>query len=147
MRLLFLLLIALVFSGCFLFKDYKRKEFLYSRNGQPQTLRLLVPKGYVKEVTSDTAGLRLHSFQYPDGATLYAAYLTDTTYELQSFNRNVHVPLQLLQGGQVYKGQDADELFYREIRQGNLRFGYKGVPRVNETYFDSATNYASWQRR
>lgn len=135
------------FSSCFLFKDYKRKEFSYTQNGQAQALPLLVPKGYSKEEVKDTAGIRLHSFQYPGGALLYAAFLTDTTYELQPFDKTVHQPKPVGTNGLVYKGQNAGHLFYREIRQGNLRFGYSGVPEGNEVYFDSATNYAAMQRR
>ena len=138
---------AVGFSSCFLFKDYRKKEFAYTQNGRPQTVKLIVPKGYWKEEAKDTAGMRLHTFQYPGGAVLYAAYLTDTTYELQSFNKAVHQPAAHPSGGRVYKGQATDEMLYREVRQGRLRFGYHGVPLVNETYFDSATNYAAWQGR
>jgi hypothetical protein len=46
----------------------------------------------------------------------------------------------------VYKGQDEKELFYREIRQGNLRFGYRQVSPDAELLFDSATNFASLQK-
>lgn len=146
MRFIFFLLLLFCLSACFLFKDYKKKEFSFIQNGQTRTLSLLVPKGYTKEEAKDTGGIMLYSFQYPSGAVLYAAYLTDTTYQLQAFNPTVHQPLELPQGGRVYKGQDENENFYREIRQGNLRFGYRSVSEANEVLFDSATNYASWQR-
>lgn len=133
--------------SCFLSKEYKRKSFAYTQNGQAQTVSLLVPKGYTKEEVRDTAGIRLHNFQYPGGALLYAAYLTDTAYELQPFDKTVHQPKPIGANGLVYKGQNANLLFYREIRQGNLRFGYSGIPAANEVYFDSATNYAAMQRR
>lgn len=147
MRNLCCLILVVSLSSCFLFKDYRKKEFSYTNNGRTQSLPILVPKGFVKEEMSDTAGIKLYTYQYPGGAVLYAAHLTDTTYELQAFNKDVHRPLSLAQGGRVYKGQTANGLFYREIRQGTWRFGYKDVPRVNESYFDSATNYASWQKR
>ncbi|HVF97691.1 MAG TPA: hypothetical protein VM871_10230 [Flavisolibacter sp.] len=144
MRLIYFVVLTIVLSSCFLFKDYRKKEFAYTQAGQQKTLFLIAPKGYVKEEVKDTAGIRLHTFQYPGGALLYAAYLTDTTYELQSYNKDLHQPIAHGQGGLVYKGQEGSESFYREIRQGNFRFGYRGVPRVNETFFDSATNYAAW---
>lgn len=144
-RTAFLLLLTTALNACFLFKDYKKKEFAYTQNAQAQILPIIVPKGYVKEEAKDTAGIRLYTFHYPDGALLYAAYLTDTTYELQSFNKALHQPKPIGINGLVYKGQDADDLFYREIRQGNLRFGYRNVPAIHETYFDSATNYAVLQ--
>lgn len=147
MRTAVFVFIAVVFSSCFLFKDYKRKAFAYNQNGQPQTLSLLVPKGFSKEEVKDTAGIRLHSFQYPGGALLYAAYLTDTAYELQPFDKTAHQPKPMGTKGMVYKGQNADLSFYREVCQGHLRFGYSGVPEERETYFDSATNYAAMGRR
>lgn len=146
-NLVLFFVLALLASGCFLFRDYKRREFSYTQNGQAQRLPLIAPKGFTKEEVTDTAGIRLHSFRYPGGAVLYAAYLADTSYELQPFPKDLHQPLALRTGGRVYKGQNEQELFYREIRQGNFRFGYYGVPAANETYFDSATNYPAWRVR
>lgn len=108
---------------------------------------LVVPKGFVRQSRTDTAGISLQSFEYPGGAVLYAAYLKDTSVELQSFDKRIHQPLQHRLGGQVYKGQDSNDRFYREIRQGRLRFGYRNVSDVQEGFFDSATNHASLQRR
>ena len=144
-KLLAFLPILLV--SCYLFKDYKKTDFVYNQNGQAVSVPLLVPRGYVKHEKADTAGISLQTFRYADGAILYAAYLTDTTYELQSFNKRLHQPLINRSGALVYKGQSANELFYREIRQGNFRFGYRNVPLINESFFDSATNYASLQNR
>lgn len=120
---------------------------MHNRNGQATALPIIIPKGYVKEERTDTAGIALFTFHYPDGAYIYAAYLADTTYELQAFDKTYHQPLVHRLGGWVYKGQTADKLFYREIRQGAYRFGYRNVSLANEGYFDSATNYASLQRR
>ncbi|HEX8316004.1 MAG TPA: hypothetical protein VF609_13475 [Flavisolibacter sp.] len=107
---------------------------------------LIVPRGFVKQERRDTAGVSLQTFYYPGGAIMYAAYLADTTFEIQPFSKTSHQPLVHRLGGLVFKGQDENELFYREIRQGNLRFGYRGVPSLNEDFFDSATNFASLQK-
>jgi hypothetical protein len=139
--------VVILFSSCFLFKDYRKKEFVYERNGQQVSVPIIVPKGYTKQEKIDTAGITLYSFQYSDSAYMYAAYLTDTAYQLQQFNKTIHQPLFHRLGGLVYKGQDEKELFYREIQQGNLRFGYRNVPLHLEALFDSATNYASLQKR
>jgi hypothetical protein len=133
--------------SCFLFKDYKKKEFIYTRNGQAAALPIIVPKGFLKQETADTAGVTLHTFYYTGGAILYTAYLTDTTAELQPINKNIHQPQLHRLGGLVYKGQDEAELYYREIRQGPFRFGYRFVPGTLESQFDSATNFASLQKR
>ena len=142
-----LLFFIFLLQSCFLFKDYRKKQFVYSTNGQTASLPIIVPKGYVKEEKIDSGGITIQTFRYNDGAVLYAAYLTDTTYELQSIDKAIHQPLFHRLGGLVYKGQDKNDLYYREIRQGNWRFGYQNVPEIFETQFDSATNYASLQKR
>jgi hypothetical protein len=134
-------------SSCFLFKEYRRSQFSYSNNGQTVVMPLVVPKGFSRQERTDTAGISLQTFYYPNGAVLYTAYLADTAYELQSFNKRLHQPQIHRLGGLVYKAQDEKELFYREIRQGHLRFGYRQVPGAFELQFDSATNHASLQRR
>ncbi|HEV7331756.1 MAG TPA: hypothetical protein VGN63_12025 [Flavisolibacter sp.] len=140
----FVLLVA--FYSCFLFRDYKREEFTYTQQGARTTVPLVVPRGFVKEESVDTAGVFLKTFYYGNGAMLYAAYVTDTATMLQPINNRVHQPQYHRLGGLVYKGQDQNELFYREIQQGHLRFGYRKVPRDWELLFDSATNHASLQK-
>ena len=128
-------------------KNYRKKEFSYQANGNSTVLPIIVPRGYAKEERKDTAGISLYVFYYPQGYYLYAAHLVDTSYELQAINKSRHQPLIHRLGGQVYKGQDRNELFYHEIRQGNLRFGYRNVPGYLEFEFDSATNFASLQHK
>lgn len=144
-RFLFFFLI-IFFSSCFLRRDYKRLNFTYANSGGATTIPLVVPRGYSKVEKGDTAGVTLQTFYYPNGAVLYTAYLTDTTVEVQSFDKTLHQPQIHRLGGLVYKGQDERELFYREIRQGPLRFGYRSVPKKAEFEFDSATNFASLQK-
>jgi hypothetical protein len=145
-RITLLLVSAVVISSCFLSKDFKKRKFTYTQDGQTRVLPIVVPKGYAKEQRTDTAGISLLTYTYEDGSVLYAAYLKDTAYELQSYNKAIHEPQVHRLGGLVYKGQDEYLRFYREIRQGNLRFGYRYVPSFNELEFDSATNYASLQK-
>lgn len=148
MKLLTLFLISsILLSSCFLFKEYRKKKFVYTANAQKVSLPIIVPKGYLKQERTDTAGISLYTFSYPGGAILYAAYLTDTTAELQPINTIIHQPHIHRLGGVVYKGQDENELYYREIRQGAFRFGYRFVPEIFELQFDSATNFASLQKR
>ena len=141
------LFVAVLLSSCFLFKDYKKKEFVYSKGGQTASLPIIVPKGYLKQESADTAGVIVHTFYYSGGAILYTAYLTDTTVALQPISASAHQPQFHRLGGTVYKGQDENELYYREIRQGAFRFGYRFVPEIFELQFDSATNFASLQKK
>lgn len=135
-----------ILSSCFLRKEYKQSSFSYTANGQAATIPLVVPRGYAKKEKKDTAGITLETFYYPNGAILYAAYLTDTSYQIQPFDKTLHQPQIHRLGGLVYKGQDEKELYYREIQQGALRFGYRLVPEAYEVQFDSATNFASLQK-
>lgn len=107
----------------------------------------IIPKNYVKQEIRDSAGNREQYYYYTGGGVLYAAYLADTTKELQPINIKIHQPQIHRLGGLIYKGQDSADLYYREIRQGNFRFGYRFVPEVLELQFDSATNFASMQRK
>ena len=140
------LLVIISFSSCFLFRDYRKRDFVYEENGQIRVISLEVPRGYVREERKDTAGIRLQTYYYQGGAILYAAFLRDTAFELQHYNKAIHQPEEHRLGGWVFKGQEEDLRFYREIRQGNLRFGYRYVPALFEIQCDLATNQASLQR-
>ena len=141
--------ISLIFliSSCFLFKPYKKTKFVYTYNGEIKSIPLEVPKGYLKQEQKDTAGITLQTFYYSGGALLYTAYLSDTTIELQPIDTAKHQPLMHRLGGLIYKGLDEKDLYYREIRRGHLRFGYRYVPRAFEVQFDDATDFASLQKQ
>jgi len=141
------LLIIFLLPACFLAREYKQTSFSYTANGQSASMPLIVPRGYVKDERIDTAGVIMHLFHYANGAFLYAAYVSDSTAQLQAINKSLHQPVGGPQGGLVYKGIDENELFYREIRRGPLRFGYRNVPESVELRFDSATNFAALQSR
>jgi hypothetical protein len=144
-RIVLFFLTSAALSACFLAREYKQKQFTYSDNGRLVTLPLMVPRGYLKEEKKDTAGITLQTFYYPGGAMLYTAYLQDTAFTIQPFNESLHQPQIHRLGGLVFKGQDEKNLYYREIRRGNLRFGYRLVPEAVELPFVSATNFASLQ--
>lgn len=139
------LFVVFMSPACFLAREYKQASFSYTANGQLASMPLIVPKGYVKEERIDTTGVMMHLFRYANGAFLYAAYVPDTTAQLQAINKSLHQPVGGPQGGLVYKGIDENDLFYREIRRGPLRFGYRNVPESVELRFDSATNFAARQ--
>lgn len=136
------------FSACFLRgKPYRTSQITFDSNGQALTVPLIVPRGYTKQERIDTAGVALQTFYYPGGPVFYVAHLRDTAYQLQAIDERLHQPRVHFLGGRVFKGIDKNELFYREVQQGNLRIGYRLVPKSVELLFDSATNYAALQRR
>lgn len=139
------LLLVFVCPACFLSRPYRSAVFDYTRDGQTVKLPLVVPKGFVKQERLDTAGAILHTFRYPGGALFYSAFVKDTNVQLQPINEAVHQPVPGPMGSLVYKGQDQQALFFREIRHGCLRFGYRNVTGEDEWRFDSATNFAAKQ--
>lgn len=144
---LYLLLLFLL-SACFFRRnDFKPSQFTYSANGQDYAVPLMVPKGFQRQERVDTAGIALQTFYYPGGQVFYVAHLRDTTFQLQAIDERLHQPRVHFLGGRVFKGIDKNELFYREIQQGNLRIGYRLVPKGAELLFDSVTNYAAMQIR
>jgi hypothetical protein len=85
-------------------------------------------------------------YTYPDGTFLYFAN-GDTLKKYQPINEEMNVRLPHPAGGWMYKGMDSSKrLFWREVRQGNLRFGYRNVSADSEIRFDSSLNYASYPK-
>jgi hypothetical protein len=141
------LLLLIIASSCSLFNGFKRKEFHYTDNNTPQTIALLLPKGFKGEKKNiDSAGNQQQVFSYENGAFLYFAFLTDTTKEYQPIMEERHVAKMHPAGGLFYKGRDSTGLYWRELRRDNFRAGYKNVSSEVEEKFDSAINYAGYRR-
>jgi hypothetical protein len=143
-----LLIFVLFFlSSCTLFQGFRTKSFSYTTGKEKRILPLLVPAKYLKEErTSDENGNEVIVYTYPDSAFLYFAN-ADTVKEYQPINEEMHLPLPHPAGGWMYKGMDSSKrLFWREIKQGNLRFGYRNVSPDLEIKFDSSLNYASYPK-
>src|SRR5215217_882287 len=130
-------------SSCFLFPKYRRTNFTYTEGGHSYFIPIVVPKGYVRERTEvDSSGNTILSYFYDSKASFYVAYLVDTATNLQPIIEEENIPrVAITTGAFIYKGMDADMLYWREIRKDNLRVGYRSVPRELESRFDSATNY------
>ncbi len=144
--ILFFLLISL--SSCYLITGYKKRSFTYS-NGpeQSHTLKLQVPRGYLDEkTTTDSTGNKEQVYRYINGMVFYVAYTPDTLKEFHPIEESRHVPLPHAQGGWIFKGVEKNNLFWREIRQDSLRFGYRYVPSELEAKFDAALNFNSLQK-
>ncbi len=124
-------------------KDFKRSTFAYGNNG---SLPILMPNGYIKESTeTDSLGNKVSFFKYVNGATFYIARLTDSG-TIQPIKREENIPKMYPPGVWLYKGVDSSGLFWRESQLHNFRFGYRNVPAVWEVRFDSAVNYATFQK-
>lgn len=134
-------------SSCALFDGFKKREFQYTNNNSPQKIALLIPKGFKKEKKLvDSAGNQQQVFSYEDGAFLYFAFIADTTKEYRPILEERHIARIHPAGGFYYKGRDSTGLYWRELRQNNLRAGYKNVSPEIEEKFDSAVNYAGYRR-
>jgi hypothetical protein len=134
-----LALLLLFVSGC---SPYRRSVFTYTDNGESISLPIIIPKGSKKEEQkTDGSGNTIKTYKYGN-AVFYVAHLKDTAVELQPIIRSWNIPRKSSSGAVVFKGQDANDLFWREVRRQQYRFGYQYVPGAAEYKFDSATNYA-----
>ncbi|ANE50966.1 hypothetical protein [Flavisolibacter tropicus] len=143
LRTALVIIILAVLPSCFLFKDYKRREFTYTRTGDSTstTVATIVPKGYkrVKEI-ADSSGHQGLAYYYKDGAELYILY-TPLVDNYQPIDTLRHIPKPQLQGGVFYKGIDSTRRWWREAQPPSFRFGYRNVSSEKEVFFDSAVNY------
>lgn len=139
-----LLFLFSLLNSCFLFSKYRRTDFTYDVGAQSFAIPIVVPKGYSRERTEvDSSGNTILSYTYGNNAIFYVAHMEDTSVQIQPIPEPENIPrIALETGAVIYKGIDADQLLWREIRQNNLRVGYRFVPRELESRFDSATNYA-----
>lgn len=147
-------LAIVIFPSCFLFKDYKRQAFSYTRTGDStsSSVAIIVPKGFKSiEKIADTLGDQGVTYHYKDGAEFYVLY-APLGNSYQAFNKAEHIPQQHIQGGLFYKGIDSTKRWWREAQPPFFRIGYRNVNNENEVLFDSAVNYlkpgvSSYRRR
>ena len=148
MKKLTAILFLFVTTGSCILSKYKRTNFTYNDDSVSYSIPIVVPKGFTKERTEiDSMGNTILSYSYGDKTLFYVAHLQDTATRLQPIIEEQHIPhVALSTGALVYKGVDADNQYWREIRRKDLRVGYRSVPRELESRFDSATNYAILQK-
>src|SRR6476661_662632 len=110
-------LIMVLCASCSLFSGLRKRNFTFTANGQPHTLRILVPKRYAKKQNLvDSAGNQQQLYTYSNGALLYVVHTTDTLLQFQPIDSTVNVPKPFINGGLMYKGIDSARLFWREVR-------------------------------
>ena len=145
---LILFFLLLTTSSCYLVTGFKTRSFSYADDKQQNhSFKLQVPRGYLTEkITNDSAGGKEQLYKYSNGTLFYVAYAPDTSKTFQPIKEEDHIPLQHPQGGWIYKGVGKDGLYWREIRQDSLRFGYRFVPGILEAKFDEALNFNSLQK-
>jgi hypothetical protein len=141
-KIAFTLFLCVSLSSCFLFSPYRKVDFTYQDGSASKTVTMVVPKGYRKsESIKDSLGNTVRLFSYRK-ARFYLGYLVDTNTTIQPIIEGDNIPrISLTTGALIYKGMDAEEEFWREVRQKHLVAGYQHVPKSRETRFDSATNY------
>jgi hypothetical protein len=135
--------LSVFLSSCFLSKPYRKETFSFEQNGKAYSYPVVVPRGYSKKVLSvDEKGNNLLTYSYRNGAVFYLAHLTDTSADLQPVNEAENIARQSHHtGALIYKGMDENYLYWREVRQKDLRMGYRYVNDKEENRFDSATNF------
>ncbi len=142
-KFLLIFLFAFALQSCSIFSRYRRSDFTYTANGQSQTVRLVVPKGYSRtELKKDAAGNEVKYYYYSGGTQLYFAALTDTALELQPILYDINIPRELF-NSIYYKGIDSNGRYWRETRFDHFKSGYRNVKKGRDGRFDSSMNYFS----
>lgn len=137
--------ILLFTVSCTLLRGFRKRELAYADAGVNGRVRVLVPKGYSREaVQTDSAGNKEQVYTYGGGVSFYFIQAADTVKPHLFIDTSNHVPRLHPAGGRVFKGQNGNGTFWREIYAGRYRFGYRNVPRSLEARFDSALNYAGY---
>lgn len=143
MRIIAFVFFTVLCNSCFLFSDFKKSRFAYSRNGVHHSLDLVVPKGFIKtKKQTDSTGNQIQYYYYPGSTVLYFALLKDTSTQLQPINYNLNIPKELY-NTVFFKGIDSSEQYWRETRFDHYKAGYKNVEEGEDGVFDSSINYFS----
>lgn len=130
-------------ASCFLFPKLTKDSFAYNAAGQTAAIPLVVPKGFkAQKSISDSSGAQIKTYTYSDGTVLYFAQMQDTVTMMRMIDTTLHIPEMHIRGGVMYKGIEKDYTFWREVRKGYFRAGYRNVTVPVEPRFDSAINYA-----
>ena len=144
MRIVSYFFILIWCSSCFLFPKFRKDTFEYNAAGQAAAMALVIPKGFKSEETvTDSFGAQIKSYTYSDGTVLYFAQMKDTVSMIRMIDTAQHIPEMHTLGGVMYKGVDKNYTFWREVRRGYFRAGYRNVSVTVEQQFDSAVNYAT----
>lgn len=133
---------ALFLSSCSLFGPrFSKTNFNFTAANKSYTFPIIVPEGYrLAKPANDSSGTGM-LFEYGK-PVFYIAYVIDTSLKTEFVEPSENMPLPHPMGGLIYKGMNKNG-FWREIRRGHLRVGYRDVPPFLEGAFDSASNYAS----
>lgn len=146
MRFLQSLVVLVILCSC---SPVRQRSFTYSDGGEERSVNVLVPRGYRKETkATDAAGNTVARWDYGK-AVFYVAYLRDSNFLLQPIDTAMNIPrISDATGALVFKGQDKQSLYWREVRQPPFRVGYQFVAPEQEYNFDSASNYAAgWKMK
>jgi len=133
--------IMLLLTGC---RPWQKGQFSYTGSNGTKTIPFVIPNGYARQAQQvDSAGNTIRTFRYSSGSIFYIAHMADTSMHIQVIDPDANIPrVSLHNGALVFKGMDENQRYWREVRQGAFRVGYRGVSPQREARFDSATNYA-----
>jgi len=134
-------ILIMVCNSCFLFSDFRKKQFSFKQDGTNRTVKILVPKKFSKsQFKTDSLGNQVKYYFYRNGSVLYFAFLKDSSIALQPINYDLNIARELYQTI-YFKGLDSANHYWRETRFGNYKTGYKNVDEEEDGKFDSSVNY------
>jgi len=141
MKYLLLIVLALVFTSCFLVRDYSKGTFSYQENGVAKQVPIIIPKGFKRtERRTNEEGIQEQVYHYGNDVRMFFAYMPRGGNYL-AIDTHYHIPQPQLRGGIFYKGTGIGEYWWREAQVNGIRVGYNKVPIDKEPVFDSAVNF------
>jgi hypothetical protein len=106
-----------------------------------EKISVTIPKGFLSQKQgTDTLGNTTWAFKYKGGAQFHFQVIRVTPDEWVDTAR--HVPQIHPDGAVMYKWfEEVTEVYHRDVRLKNYRFGYMNVSWRREIRFDSAVNH------
>lgn len=139
-----LIIPSVVFCSCSLFAPkFHSTTFNYNSVAGVRTAPIIAPAGFNKVERSDDGAGNYGVLYHYGAAKYFVVFLQDTAAFALNIDTSVNQPLDHPDGGQVYKGIDANSNFWRELKKQHLRVGYENVPKSMEGAFDQASNVTS----
>lgn len=136
--------IALIILGCFtsceVMKEANKINFIYYNGTQKQRIIMNIPKGSkIIKITAGGEGEE-HRYWYKDSSVIYLSSLTGsgTLNELLLNRQQDNYNKRFMSDTASFAGIDEKGNYWKEVKNGSLRYGYLNVPTDKKAIFDDA---------
>lgn len=136
----------IVLIACSPYRGLRQQTFTY--NGGSKTVYVPKKYGNIKTLTADSSGVVSGQvYEYGNNRSLYFLQFSDTVSFYQWIDTAKHVPVLHPAGATMYKRIDSSGRYWREVKQGLLRYGYTNIEFDSQIKFDTCVNSAITPRK